>query len=183
MATDVAAGLGTVLALLLQDRALATVDAGTLPWDRPMFVLRSAHMERMQQFLDVVRAHSAAPRLHVMSHARDEEVLRSMAGHDMTFYPYPTPGRYSLDIVPAEMLERLRAVGFGALIFLDAGQHGEGLDAAVEVLAAIDEPRMASFRSDGTFGRPDDWGVHRLASAAYYRLIEWYHAKLGPDIA
>ena len=79
------------------------------------------------------------------------------------------------------MLERLRSIGFGTLVFLDAGQEAEGLDAALDILAAIDEPRMACFRADGTFGRPADWRQRRLASAAYYGLVQWYHHKLDPD--
>lgn len=181
MSADADGALNSVLTLLLQDRTLSALDAASLPWDRPVFVLRSAHMERMQQFLDVVRAHAPAAALHIMSHARDERALRAMAEREITFYPYPTPGRYSLDEIPSEMLERLRSVGFGTLVFLDPGQQGEGLDGAQDILAAIDEPRMASFRADGTFGRPSDWRQHRLASAAFYRLVAWYHDKLDPD--
>lgn len=180
MPSEAAGAIGTVLTLLLQDRALSTVDAESLPWDRPMLVLRSAHMERMQQFVDVVRAHAPTPPLHVMSHARDEGAIRTMAGTDIAFYPYPTPGRYSLDEVPPDTLDRLRSVGFGTLVWLDAGSAGEGLDGAEQILAAIDESRMASFRADGTFGRPEDWRLRRLASDAFYRLIEWYHCKVDP---
>lgn len=183
MPNETAGALSTVLALLLQDRALPTIDTESLAWDRPMFVLRSAHMERMQTFLDVVRTHAPAPPLHIMSHARDEQTIRAMAGNDITFYPYPTPGRYTLEQLPPGMLERLRSVGFGALVFLDAGNAAEGLEAAEQILAAIDEPRMAAFRADGTFGRAADWRLRRLSSAAFYRLIEWYHFKVDPDFA
>jgi hypothetical protein len=173
--------LNTVLVLLLQDRTLSTVEAASLPWDRPVFLLRSAHMERMQHCLDVVRSHAPAVDLHVMSHAHDAPALKAMWQGELSFYPYPTPGRYSLDGVPIEMLERLRSIGFGTLVALDAGQQAEGLDATLEILAAIDESRIACFRADATFGRPADWRQRRLASAAYYRLVEWYHQRLDPD--
>lgn len=178
--SDVASALSTVLALLLQDRRLSQVDVDTLPWDRPIFVLRSAYMERLRSLLRIVLARTPVPPLHIMSHARDEGAIRAMANGALTYYPYPTPGPYRLEEMPSEMLDRLQSVGFGALVFLDAGNAGEGLDDVQRLLAAIGATQMVAYRADGTFAQAQDWRRHRLATAAFYRLIEWYHAKLDP---
>ena len=98
------APLRAVLDMLLQDMALEPVDPATLPWHEPMFVLRGAPMDHMEAFFRLVVAHCSAPALHVMSHARDRDVLRAMAPCEFTFHAYPTPGRYCLEEVPSAML-------------------------------------------------------------------------------
>ena len=45
-----ARSLRTVLDLLLQDIPLRPVDPATLPWDRPILILRSANMGRLRPF-------------------------------------------------------------------------------------------------------------------------------------
>lgn len=165
---------------LLRDRAIHPIDAAALAWDQPMLLLRSAHMERLQQFLNVMRTRARGGALHVMSHARDEGAIRAMTGAGTVFHPYHTPGRYSLDKVPAATIEQLRSVGFGTLVLLDAGQDAEGLEGAEQLLTSIDASRVATFRADGTFGRPADWALRHLASEAFYRLNEWYLRKADP---
>jgi len=178
--TEVATALRTVLNAILEDRAVPPVDNESVAWDKPMFVLRSAHMQRLAAFLSVVRSHRPTPPLHIMSHARDEAAIRAMVGGECTFYPYPAPGRYRLEDLPADTLQRLRSAQFGALVFLDAGNEGERLQEVERLVAAIGEAKMVSFRADGTFARPEIWRQYRLATAAFYPLIEWYHYRLDP---
>jgi len=169
-----------VLDLLLQDFHLDQVDAAALPWDRPIFVLRSANMTRMQAFLRQVVKHTPAPTLHIMSHARDEDAIRAMRTCAFTFHPYPTPGPYRLDGVPAETLALLRATDFGTVFFLDPGPADDELDDVVGLLAAIAENRTVSFSIEGTFAGTANWRQRKRAHAAFLRLVEWYHRRLDP---
>jgi hypothetical protein len=168
-----AEALRTTLTLLAQSLPLSTVDAESLGWDRPMFVLRSASMERLQSFLRVARSHEPMPQLHIMSHVRDEAAVAAMVDSAFTFYPYPTPGPYHLGDIPSDTVDRLRSVGFSTLVFLDRGMTGEGLDDVKRVMVAIDEPRVVCYRADDTFARPADWRLH-LGADLSYRLLEQY---------
>jgi hypothetical protein len=177
--SDAASGLRVVLDLLLQDMALEPVDAATLPWDQPILVLRSADMERFSAVLQQIVSHCPAPLLHVLSHARDEEAIRYRAPCDFTFHGYPTPGRYRLAEVPASMLDRLRSVRFGTLLYIDPGTSAD-LSGEVEALfAAIEDRRMVTVREDGTFARAVDSRLRRHAESAFLRVIEWYQQKLS----
>jgi hypothetical protein len=177
---DLANALRIVLSRLLQDRTTPVVDSESMSWHQPIFVLRSAGMDRLAAFLNVARAHRPMPPLHIMSHARDEPAIRALDSSPFTFYPYPTPGSYRVEEVAADTLARLRAVRFGALVFLDAGNEGARLDEVERLVGAIGETKMVSFRADGTFAGPEVWREYRLATAAFHRLIEWYHFKLDP---
>jgi FkbM family methyltransferase len=186
--SDVAQSLSTVLTLLLQERTLQEVDVEALSWDRPVLVVRSAHMGRFDAFLKTVLARRPMPSLHVLSHARDEQAIKAMTGAPLTFYAYPTPGAYRLEEIPPNMLAALKAVGFGTLVFLDAGQNDEGLDQVQRLLAAISDAGVVSYRAGGSFSdranggfaRAADWRRHHLAASAFQRLIEWYHHRLDP---
>jgi hypothetical protein len=169
-----------VLDRLVQDLPLMSVDPATLPWDRPILVLRSATMERLQALLEEIIVRCPMPALHIMSHARDEDAIRSMAPCGFTFHAYPATGPYRLEGVPAAMLDDLRAVGFGTVFGLDAGTWGDRLEEVDRVLAAIREPGMVSFRGDGTYARAADWRQRRRAESAFLRLLEWYQFKLDP---
>ena len=175
-----AAALRTVFALLLQDRALEPVDPSSLPWDRPLFVIRSAPLPRLVAFMEEAARQHQAPVLHVMSHARDEAAIREAAPCPFTFHAYPGEGRYSLDAMPDAVLEQLRAVGFGALFFLDTGTRGDLLEEVERLLAAIVENGVVSFNAEGAFARTRDWRTRQLAEAAFLPLVEWYHRKLDP---
>ena len=177
---DAARSLRSVLDMLLQDMAFQQVDPATLAWDEPIFVVRSANMERMRAFLHEVVAHNPAPVLHIMSHVRDESAIRALAPCDFTFHAYPTPGPYRLEDVPAATLERLQSVGIGNLFLLDSATSGDLLEEVERLLAAIAERRMVSFRSDGTYARTPDWRQRGLAKSAFFRLIEWYQLKVDP---
>lgn len=173
--------LRLVLDRLVQDLPLMPVDPATLPWDRPILVLRSANMTRLRAFLDEIVIRCPTPALHVMSHARDEGAIRDMAPCDFTFHAYPTPGQYRLEDVPATMLDRLRTAGFGTVFCLDAGTWGDRLENVDRLLAAILEPGMVSFRGDGTYARAADWRQRRRAESAFLRLLAWYQLKLDPE--
>lgn len=173
MHPDATESLRVVFDLLLQDMALEPVDPATLPWDRPILLLRAAPLDRTQTFFERLPAYSRAPDLHVMSHARDRDALREMARCDFTFHAYPTPGRYSLEEVPTAMLERLRAIGFGALLVLENGESAELFDEIERLLAAIDEQRLIVVRRDGSFHRSAEWRRRRRAQAAFLHLVEW----------
>lgn len=175
-----ARSLRFVLDRLVQDLPLMPVDAATLPWDRPIFVLRSANMKRLKALLDEIIVHCPTPALHVMSHARDEDAIRDMAPCDFTFHAYTAPGGYRLEEVPAAMLDGLRAAGFGTVFCLDAGTWGDRLEDVERLLATILEPGMVSFRGDGTYARAADWRQRRRAESAFLRLLEWYQFKLDP---
>jgi len=166
--------------MLLQDIHSDRVDPVTLPWDQPVFVLRSANMARMRAFLRQVAIHCVSPALHVMSHARDEDTIRAMTTGAFTFHPYPTPGPYTLDEVPASTLDRLRSTGFGTLVLLDPGPADDRLDDVVRLLAAIAESRTVSFDIEGTYARTANWRQRKRAHAAFLGLVEWYHLKLDP---
>jgi hypothetical protein len=165
---------------LVQDLPLLPLDPATLPWDRPIFVLRSANMTRLRAFLDQLIVHCPTPVLHVMSHASDEDAIRAMAPCEFTFHAYPARGQYRLDAIPAAMLDGLRAAGFGTVLYLDAGTWGERLGEAERLLAAILESGMVSFHGDGTYARAVDWRRRRRAEAALLRLLEWYQFKMDP---
>lgn len=175
-----ARSLRTTLGLLLLDMAPKPVSPATLQWDQPIFILRSANMGRMQALLDDIVTHCRTPRLHIMSHARDEETLGQMVSCDFTFHAYPTPGRYRLEEVPAASLERLRAVEFKTLFFLDTGSFSDLFDQVEQLLAAVAEIGMISFNNDGTYSRPPLRRLHQQAESAFLRLIEWYQFKLDP---
>ena len=178
---DEARSLRSVLDLLLYDMAVDPIDPATVPWDRPILVLRSANMDRMRAFLEQLVARCPTPALHIMSHARDEETIRAMAPCAFTFHAYPTPGRYRLAEVPAPMLDRLRSTDFGVLFFLDS-ETSSAFAAEVErLLSAIVENRMVSVREDGTWARAFDWRLRRRAEPAFLRLVEWYQLKLDPN--
>jgi hypothetical protein len=176
-----AQSLRTTLDLLLWDMAPKPVNPATVQWDQPIFVLRSANMGRMQALLDDIVAHGPTPQLHIMSHARDEQTLRDMAPCDFTFHAYPTPGRYRLEEVPAAGLERLRAVEFKTLFFLDTGIFSDLFDEVERLLAAVAETGIISFNNDGTYTRPPQRRLHQQAESAFLRLIEWYQFKLDPE--
>ena len=78
-ASEAASGLRVAFDLLLQDMALEPVDPGTLPWNQPILVLRSAPMDRLLALLDQILVHCPAPALHILSHARDEPTIRDRA--------------------------------------------------------------------------------------------------------
>ena len=178
--SESARSLRTTLDLLLLDMAPKAVSPATVRWDRPIFILRSANMGRMQALLDDIVTHCRTPRLHIMSHARDERTLREMAPCDFTFHAYPTPGRYRLEEIPAPALERLRAVEFKTLFFLDTGVFNDLFDEVERLLAAVAETGMISFDNDGRYTRPPHRRLHQHAESAFLRLIEWYHLKLEP---
>jgi hypothetical protein len=178
--SDAARSLSLVLDRLVQDLPLVSVDPATLPWDRPILVLRSANMTRLRALLDEIIVHGPAPALHVMSHARDEQAILAMAPCAFTFHAYHAQGPYRLEDTPAAMLDRLRAIGFGTVFGLDAGTWGERLEDVDRILAAIGEPAMVSFCGDGTLVRAADWRQRRRAETAYLRLLEWYQFKLDP---
>ena len=164
---------------------LTAVDPATLPWDRPIFVLRSGNMKRLQALLDEIVARCPTPALHVMSHARDERAIRDIARRascDVTFHAHPVPGGYRLEDVPATLLDRLRATGFGMVLCLDAGTWGDRLGEVERLLAAILEPGMVSFLGDGTYASADDWRQRRRAEAAFLHLLDWYQFKLDPGL-
>src|SRR5579864_4390452 len=98
--SEFAKGVRTVLSHLFEDMTISAVDVESLAWDRPIFILRSAHWDRLRAFLSVVLAHRPSPPLHIMSHAQDEAALSALVGGDFTFYPYPMPGRYRLEHIP-----------------------------------------------------------------------------------
>jgi hypothetical protein len=178
--SEAAHSLRTVLDLLLQDRALKPIEPAGLPWDEPIFVVRSAPLDRLRALLDEIVAHTPAPALHIMSHARDEPAIRAVAPCEFTFHAYPTPGRYRFEDIPTDRLERLRSIAFGTLFFLDAGTTGERLEEVERMVAGIRKDRAVSFRGDGTFASMPDWRQRTLAESAFLRLIEWYHFKLDP---
>jgi len=173
-ASDVARSLRTVLDLLLQDIPLQPIDPATLAWDRPIFILRSANMGRLRALLDEILVRTPAPHLHIMSHARDERALREMAPCDFTFHAYPTPGRYRLEDVPPTTIERLHAVDFGVLCYLDTGPFADLLDEVERVLGAIRPLALTCFGNDGTFARLPERRLRRRAESAFFRLVEWY---------
>jgi hypothetical protein len=177
-----AQGLRVVLDMLLQDLPLKPADPAALDWDRPIFVLRSADMRKMQGFLDRLVSHCPSPVLHVMSHARDEAAIRAMAPCDLTFHAYPTPGRYRLEDVPAATLHALRHVGFGTAFFLDTGTAADLFDEVERLLLAIVSDRPVSVLADGTFAKAPERGLRKRAEAAFFGLVEWYQAKLDPGI-
>jgi hypothetical protein len=172
-----AQGLRVVLDMLLQDLPLQPVAADTLRWDRPILVLRSADMKKMRACLDRLVAHCPSPRLHVLSHARDEEAIRAMAPCDLTFHAYPTPGRYRLEDVPAAMLETLRAADFGTAIFLDTGRFVDLFDEVERLLMAVVDHRPVTVLADGTFAQAPERGLRKRAESAFFGLLEWYQAK------
>ncbi|MEP7305691.1 MAG: hypothetical protein ABJA98_09250 [Acidobacteriota bacterium] len=179
-ASQAGKSIGIVLDTLLRDMSLEAVHVDRLLWDRPIFVLRSASMERMRAFLGEILVHASAPKLHIMSHARDESAIRAIAHCDVTFYAYPVSGPYRLENVPAATVDRLQSVGFGTLFLLDAGTSGERLGDAEKLLAAIGEHGMVSFLADGTYAALSDWRQRRRAESAFLRLMEWYQLKLDP---
>ena len=181
--SDAARGLRVVFDLLLQDMALEPVALASLPWHEPILLLRSAPMPRFRAALQQIVACCPAPRLHVLSHAHDEEAIREGAPCDFTFHAYPTPGRYRLEAVPPAMLDRLRSTGFGILLFVDPGTSGDLFGEVERLFAAIRGDRMVSFRQDGTCARTPDARLRRRAESAFLRLIEWYQLKLDPDFA
>jgi hypothetical protein len=181
--SEAARGLRIVLDLLLQDIALDPVDAALLPWHEPILILRSADMERFRAVMRQIVTYCPAPTLHVLSHARDEETIREIAPCDFTFHAYPTPGRYRLDGVPAAMLNRLRAVSFATLIYIDPGTSAELFGEVESLFAAIKDGGMVSVRQDGTFARAPQAHLRRRAESAFLRLIEWYQLKLEPPFA
>ena len=178
-----AESLRPVLDLLVGDMSPRPVDPATLPWDRPVFVLRSANMERMRAFLHEVLARTPTPDLHIMSHARDEETLRALSPCPFTFYPYPTPGRYRSQDVPPAVLDRLRAVDFGIVGCLDTGLSADLLDAVDGVLAAIRPGGGISFGPAGACLRLPERQARKRAEAAFFPLIEWYHGTLSSEEA
>jgi hypothetical protein len=175
-----AASLRTVLDLLLQDIPLRPVDSATLPWDQPIFILRSANMGRLRALLDEILVHTPTPDLHIMSHARDEKMVRELAPRDFTFHAYSAPGRYRLEEVSSATLDRLREVDFGILFFLDTGPFADLLDEVDRVLGAIRPVGIISFGNDGTCGRLPERQVRKRAESAFFRLVEWYHGMLNP---
>jgi len=179
--TDAANSLRVVLDRLVQDLPLAPVDEATVPWDRPILILRSAPMRRLQALLGGIVARCPTPAIHIMSHARDEDAIRAMAPCDFTFHAYPVPGPYRLEDVPAATLDRLRAEAFGSVFCLDAGTWGNGLGEVERLLAAILERGMVSFRGDCTYATLDGWRQRRRAEAAFLELLEWYQVRLDPE--
>lgn len=178
--SDGAQSLRTVLDLLLQDIPPKPVNPATLPWDRPIFILRSANMGRLRVLLDEILTHTATPQLHILSHARDEQTLREMAPCEFTFHAYPTPGRYRLEQIHPATLDRLRAVGFGILFFLDTGPFADLLDEVDRVLGAIRPIGIISFGNDGRCARLPERHIRKRAESAFFALIEWYHSTLEP---
>jgi hypothetical protein len=181
--SEAARSLRTVLDMLLQDRASTPVDPATLPWNEPILVVRSAPIDRLSALLDEVITRCPSPTLHVLSHARDEDAIRAVAPCGFTFHAYPTPGRYRLEGLGEETLERLRTIGFGTIFFLDTGMAGDLLGEVERLVAGIRDRHAVSFRADGTYARAADWQQRSLADAAFLRLIEWYHFKLDPGFA
>jgi hypothetical protein len=183
--TSVASGqsgrdLKTVLDMLLRDMTIEPVDPVTLPWDRPIFILRSARMERLRELVDQIVVHAPAPELHIMSHARDEQALGNLVPCDFTFHPYPTPGRYRLEEMPPAMLDRLRAVDFGILFCLDTGLSADLFDAVDRVLSAIRPAGGISFGVGGTYARLPEHHARKRAETAFFRLIEWCQGTVDP---
>jgi hypothetical protein len=172
--------LKIVLDMLLQDMTLNPVDPATLPWDRPIFILRSANMGRMRALIDQVIVRAVAPQLHIMSHARDEQALRELVPCHFTFHGYPTPGRYRLEEISPSTLDRLRAVDFGVLFCLDPGLSAELLDEVDRVLVAIGPTSGISFGSDGQYSRLPERRGRQRAECAFYGLIEWYQSTVDP---
>ena len=171
--------LRDVLDVLLQDMALEPIDPATLPWNRPIFILRSMPLDRLARLVAAIHRHAPAPALHVMSHARDAESIRATAP-GCTFHAYTTPGRYRLEDVPLAMLDRLRRMEFGMLVFPDPGTS-EALCREVErIFEAIDPTRMVTFTTDGAFARAADWPRRQRARSAFLRLVEWYQSSPDP---
>jgi hypothetical protein len=178
-ASNATEGLRVVLDLLLQDMALEPVDPAALPWHEPILLLRSANMERFRGVLRQIVTYCPAPSLHVMSHAGDEETIREMAPCAFSFHGYPTPGRYRREDVPTAMLERLRSVRFGTLLYLDPGTSASLFGDVESLFDAIQDHGMVSVREDGSFNRASDPRLRREAESAFLNLIEWYQLKLA----
>ncbi|MEP7305688.1 MAG: hypothetical protein ABJA98_09235 [Acidobacteriota bacterium] len=178
--TEPAISLRAVLDLLLQDMHKA-VDPATLSWDRPIFVLRSANMGRLQALLEEIVLRCPAPALHVMSHARDEEALRQAAPCALTFHAYPTAGRYRLEDVPVAVLDRLRAVPFGILFYLDTGPYDDLFNEVERLLGAISSIDITRFCNDDTYAGSSHRRLRQRAEAAFLGLIEWYRPMPGTE--
>jgi hypothetical protein len=172
--------LRDVLDLLLQDIVLTPVDATSLPWDKPVFVVRTAPLDWMPGLFDEIQRHHAASRLHVMSHARDADAIRAMAP-GATFHPYTAEGRYRLEDVPLAMLHRFRQMDFGTLIFPDPGTSADLCDEIERLFTAIDLQRMVTYTRDGGFARARDWQRRARAHAAFLKLIEWYQSSVEAE--
>jgi hypothetical protein len=173
------ASLRVVFDLLLQDMTLTPVEPAALPWQRPIFVLRSAHMGRMEAFFTEVASRAPSPELHVMSHARDEAALRAAAPFPIIFHPYETEGPYRLADVAAATLARLRQFDFGMLFFLDAGTSGDRMLDVEELVCAAGTARVVTFRGDDTFVTSGNWQQRGRAMQAFLRLVAWYQVSAG----
>jgi hypothetical protein len=182
MHPDATESLRVVFDLLLQDMAMEPVDPATLPWDQPILLLRAAPLDHLKDFFARLPTYSPTPDLHILSHARDRDALREMAPCDFTFHAYPTPGRYCLEEVPAAMLARLRATGFGALLVLDTGDSATLFDEVERLLAAIDGQQMIAVQKNGLFLRSAEWRQRRRAQAAFLRLVAWSQPMASGDI-
>jgi len=180
---DASASVRDVLDLLLQDCSPKPVDAGALPWDRPIFVLRSAALTRLRALLSEIARHNPSPSLHIMSHARDAEAIGQMVPWRFTFHAYPTPGRYCVEAVPAAMLDELRAIDFGSLLFLDTAPDANFYDEVERLLGAVAADRSVIFREDGTFAKAPPAAARQLAEPAFFRLVEWHQRRVEDTAA
>lgn len=171
------ASLRPVMDVLLQEMALEPRAASSVAWDRPVLVLRSANMTRMQAFAELVARVEPAD-LHVLSHARDEGALRGLLARPFTFQPWQTDGPYTLEAADPRQLDGLSGLRFETVIFLDPGMVGQKLERVEELLLAIGARRMLTFLGDGTLAEPRDWHRRRLAESAFLRLTAWFHCLL-----
>jgi hypothetical protein len=170
-----------VFDLLLRDMAFDTViDPSKVAWDEPVFVLRSNMMGHLQALLRQISAYCPNPDLHIMSHVRDEAAIRSAASGHVTFYPYPTPGRYKLEEVPAVTLGRLRAIKFQKAIVLDGTTVSQGLDEVLRLAESIGAVEMLCYTGGGTLARPASWRRCRHASTALQSLADWCQFRADP---
>lgn len=171
--------LKATCAHLLLDTVGEPCEVNTLESEFPILLVRSAHRDLFESFVE--RLHDDCPGqcLVVLSHARDEAYVDQVVRNPYEFLAYPVEGPYSLESL-SKAFPRLKNMELGGKVMLDASGVLSGLDHVIEMLdwvAGVDThawcdlgPRLVRLSSVER---------RRRASEALLALSRWNALRLS----
>lgn len=163
---------------MMADRQLLAVDPQHVPWNAPTLVVRSGSMDRMAAFFQAYTRRAASPKLHILSHARDEPTIRALAPCDFVFHPYSSGSRYRVNGLSVGEVERLRDLEFGFSVFLDNTVSGDRLGEVEDLVIEVSSGLICRFCPDNRFYRSNHWQLHAAATVALAQFVDWLQVHL-----
>jgi hypothetical protein len=176
---QIATAVRTLVAAAWTDLRRDPVTGDRVPWKAPILLLASAPPDRLDAFLDLLVRQNHQPALWLIGRPRDERIAAEKLGVPIHFLEYAAPGPFALAQC-SSLLPMLRAIPFGALVFLDTGLWGDRLEHCSELLQAVATEKVYCFGGDDRLYHLRE-SADRARSLQLTRgLLDWYNTRLVP---